>query len=193
MNTDPFRVLGLGRDASAHDVRAARRDLAREHHPDAGGDADTMRRVNVAAAEALKILSEPDGRDSFDRSSPDAPADAAATTDPAPTDPGTADWVGSTRDIPSFTVEALPVEAFEALLIAAAELGEIADDEPPYVLRTLLADPIACWCQLDVVPDAGASTVSVTIAAVEGQPLPAIVDVRNAWITALNRLDWSSL
>lgn len=188
MNTDPFRVLGLGRDASAHDVRAARRDLAREHHPDAGGDADTMRRVNVAAAEALKILAAADAPGSFDRSPPDAPADESATAVP-----GDADWVGSTRDIPSFTVEALPVETFEALLIAAAELGEIADDEPPYVLRTLLADPIACWCQLDVVPDAGASTVSVTIAAVEGQPLPAIVDVRNAWITALNRLDWSSL
>ncbi len=48
------------------------------------------------------------------------------------------DWVGTTRDVPSFTIEALPAEAFEALLVATAELGEVEDDDPPYELRTLL-------------------------------------------------------
>jgi hypothetical protein len=176
MSHDPFVQLGLPRTATATEIRAARRELARTHHPDAGGDADVMRTLNVAAAEALRTVA----------------SDAKPAAEPVPTPAATTDWVGTTRDVPSFTVESLPVETFEALLVATAELGEVEDDDPPYELRTLLSAPLACWCQLDVVPDAGASTVSVTIAAVEGQPLPSLIDVRNAWITALNGLDWSS-
>lgn len=178
--SDPFIRLGLAIGASAADVRAARRDLAKSLHPDAGGDPVAMQEVNAAAAEALRIIATP------------PPVDApepAPTTERAPE----TEWVGTTRDVPSFTVEALPAEAFEALMVAAAELGEIEDDDPPYLLRTLLAEPLGCWCQLDVVPDAGASTVSVSIARLDGRPLPLMIDVRNAWILALNGLDWSAL
>ena len=38
------------------------------------------------------------------------------------------------HDVASFTIEALPVEAFEALLIVATWLGEPLDDDPPYRL-----------------------------------------------------------
>jgi hypothetical protein len=180
--TDPFDVLGIARSATADEVRAARRDLARRHHPDAGGDAAVMQTVNVAAGQALRML-----------------ADHPESQGAAQTEPGAADvdldddqdWVPEQRDVPSFTVDALPAETFEALLVACAELGEIEDDDPPYELRTRLASPLACWCQLDVVPDAGASTVSVSIAPLDGEALPTILDVRNAWITSLNGLDWS--
>jgi hypothetical protein len=187
--SDPFTELGLAADASAADVRRARRELAKSMHPDAGGDADDMRRVNAAAAAALRRLAD-DG--------------AAPTVAPSPTSAGTAPtsqaagapddvWRNRRRDAPSFTVEALPVETFEALLLAAAELGEVVDDDPPYELQVLLAAPFACWCRLDVVPDAGASTVSLSIAPADGAPPPAIEQVRNAWIDSLNRLDWSQL
>ena len=166
MMSDPFATLGLRRDATPDEIREARRELARTLHPDAGGDQEQMQAVNAAAAEALRRVAAP---------------------------PPKEEWVGQTRDVPSFTIEALPVEAFEALLVATAELGEVEDDDPPYVLRTLLNAPIACWCQLDVVPDAGASTVSVAIAPVDDAPLPPLIAVRNAWITALNGLDWSAL
>lgn len=182
--TDPFSTLGLGPDATADDVRTARRSLAQSLHPDAGGDASMMQTVNAAAAEALRIIANPPQK------IPSAPPTDGGR---APTQQADDGWVGTTRDVPSFTIEALPVEAFEALLVAAAELGEVEDDDPPYVLRTLLAEPLSCWCQLDVVPDAGASTVSVSIAPVEGRPLPQLVDVRNGWIVALNGLDWSAL
>jgi hypothetical protein len=140
-----------------------------------------MQRVNAAAAEALRMLDSPPKPDP-------APPATSQTTEPSQTD-----WTGTTRDVPSFTVEALPAEAFEALLIAASELGEVEADDPPYELCTLLFEPLACWCQLDIVPDAGASTVNVSIAPIENHGLPALVEVRNAWITALNALDWSSL
>lgn len=139
-----------------------------------------MQRVNAAAARALRLLD----------TTGNAARDGAESAPPTEADAG---WVGTVRDVPSFTIEALPAEAFEALLVATAELGEVEDDDPPYELRTMLSPPLACWCQLDVVPDAGASTVSVSIAPVEGHRLPRLVDVRNAYITALNGLDWSSL
>lgn len=171
--SDPFTTLGLAPSASAAEVREARRELARSFHPDAGGDVAAMQAVNSAAAEALRIIGSPPS--------------------PAQSTPPQAEWVGTTRDVPSFTIEALPAEAFEALLVAAAELGEVEDDDPPYELRTLLAAPLTCWCQLDVVPDAGASTVSISIAPIEHHPTPSLIDVRNAWIVALNSLDWSTL
>ncbi len=184
MTTTPHAILGIAPNATADEIRIARRELARIHHPDAGGDAAVMQRVNAAAGEALRLL--------LGSSGPSAEATEHPRRDHV-ADPTASDWVGTTRDVPSFTVEALPAEAFEALLVATAELGEVEDDDPPYELRTLLSPPLACWCQLDVVPDAGASTVSVSIAPVEGHPLPGLIDVRNAYITALNGLDWSSL
>ena len=188
MNATPHSILGVSARASAEEIRTARRELARLHHPDAGGDAAVMQQVNAAAAHALRLLA------AAGDAAGNTAADAAGGSTPPPTSPSDqTDWVGSTRDVPSFTIEALPAEAFEALLVATAELGEVEEDDPPYELRTLLASPLACWCQLDVVPDAGASTVSVSIAPVEGHPMPHLVDVRNAYITALNALDWSSL
>ena len=180
MTATPHSILGVSTSASAHEIRTARRELARVHHPDAGGDAAVMQRVNAAAAQALRLLD----------ATGDAVKNAGGSSPPSESAAG---WVGTTRDVPSFTIEALPAEAFEALLVATAELGEVEDDDPPYELRTLLSPPLACWCQLDVVPDAGASTVSVSIAPVEGHRPPPLVDVRNAYITALNGLDWSSL
>jgi len=50
-----WRVLGVDRDASKEAIAARHRELAREHHPDRGGDAATMARVNAARDEALKL------------------------------------------------------------------------------------------------------------------------------------------
>jgi hypothetical protein len=94
------------------------------------------------------------------------------------------------RDMPSFTVEALPVETFEAMLVVASWLGEVLDDDPPYRLETYLYEPFDCWCRLDVVPDAGASTVSITVAGIDGAPTPDVVAVRDAWVSNLNAVDW---
>jgi hypothetical protein len=96
-------------------------------------------------------------------------------------------------DHPSFTIEALPAEAFEGLLIAGATLGELIDDEPPYLLEVLMHDPTPAWCRLELVPDAGAATVSLAIAGLPGRSTPDVLEVRDAWIDALNRLDWSNL
>ena len=111
-----------------------------------------MRRLNEAAdivLDELNVATAPVG-------SPSAPG-------PAPRRPaGTGRMAHETA---SFVVEALPVVAYEALLVVTSWIGEVVVDEPPYQLDVLILDPLRCWCRLDLVPDAGASTVSLTIAA----------------------------
>lgn len=51
---DPYRILGVGREASAAELRRARNQLAKRLHPDAGaGSAEAMAAVNAAYEAAL--------------------------------------------------------------------------------------------------------------------------------------------
>ncbi|MFP5486712.1 MAG: hypothetical protein ACLGHQ_00195 [Acidimicrobiia bacterium] len=177
---DPLAVLGLTDAATERDVNEARRRLAKRAHPDAGGSVEQMQRINDAADAALRHLAPPGpGRSHRAPSSP--------PREPAPRH-------GSVRrDHPSFTVEALPAEAFEALLVVASWMGDLIDDDPPYGLELALTDPFGGWCRLDLVPDAGSSTVSIAVAGVAGQPVPSVDVVRDSFVEGLNRLDWGSL
>ncbi len=91
------------------------------------------------------------------------------------------------HDVASFTIEALPAEAFEAVLVVSTWLGDVLVDDPPYLLEMMLGDPFRCWCRLDLVPDAGASTISLTLAGLEGPPAD-LDEVRDAWVANLNLL-----
>ena len=157
-------TLGLARGAGAAEVRRAWLDLARRVHPDAGGDEATMQRVNAAYDVCRQAFAETSHTDDLDH------------------------FEVTGRDMPSFVVEALPVVTFEALLVAASWLGEVLVDEPPYLLEVHLIDPAPCWCRLELVPDAGATTVSLTIAAVEHGEAPSTTAVRDRWIAVLNEL-----
>lgn len=184
--TDPLDTLGLGPDATADDIRAARRRLAKSHHPDQGGDAGDMQRINEAADAALQDLADVAATPPAPSEHPPSTSSPSRSPSSSPQEPSG----GVARDVPSFTVEALPVETFEAMLVVATWLGEVLDDEPPYRLDTYLHEPFDCWCRLDVVPDAGASTVSITIAGVGGAPTPDVLAVRDAWVANLNAVDW---
>jgi hypothetical protein len=169
-SADARRILGLADDAGADEVHAARRRLAKRSHPDVdGGDTETMRLLNVAAEVVLQELRAAVGPDND-------------------TAPRGATGLRVDSDVASFVVEALPAVAFEALLVVTSWIGEVVVDEPPYQLDVLLLDPLRCWCRLDLVPDAGSSTVSLTIAALPEEPLPHIDDVRDLWVDSLNHL-----
>ena len=184
--TDPFATLGLGPDATSEEIRAARRRLAKANHPDQGGDQGAMQRINEAADAALLTVDAGVPEAEAPRTS--EPARSAQRSARMPRSDG--HLSGIARDMPSFTVEALPVETFEAMLVVASWLGEVLDDDPPYRLETYLYEPFDCWCRLDVVPDAGASTVSLTVAGIDGAPTPDVVAVRDAWVSNLNAVDW---
>jgi hypothetical protein len=187
--SDPFTTLGLGRDATGDDIRAARRRLAKAHHPDQGGDAARMQSINEAADAALLAVDGVEPAACIGEPTGAAQADGVPGPDRR-RQPSDGPMSGIARDAPSFTVEALPVETFEAMLVVASWLGEVLDDDPPYRLDTYLYAPFDCWCRLEVVPDAGASTVSLSVAGVDGAPTPDVIDVRDAWIADLNALDW---
>ncbi len=183
---DPFAVLGVPAMSDAATLGAARRRLARELHPDLGGDAAAMQAVNVAYDEALRLLAEP-------------PAEPAPVVEPRTEPQSRTHRRGPARNVqhdnPSFTIDVLPAEAFEALLIVTSWIGEVLVDEPPYMLEVFLHEPAPCWCRLDLVPDAGATTISLTVVAVEEDgagivPPPDIDAVRDTWVAGLNEPLW---
>jgi hypothetical protein len=52
---DPWKLLGVGRDAGAEEIKRSYRRLSRDHHTDVGGSADQQARLN----RAYEILSDP--------------------------------------------------------------------------------------------------------------------------------------
>ena len=174
---DPFLVLGLAASASETEVRAARRRLAKQIHPDRGGDADRMSELNRAYERALAQLREP----------------VAPPTPPSPPSPPSAAKARRPgrfveRDDASFAVSVLPVEAFEALVVAANSMGQVLLEDPPYLLECYLLDPVECFCRLELFPEGGASQVALTVVTAEGGsgPPPSVDDVRDAFIATLS-------
>ena len=181
MAEDPYSILGVGPDATESELRSARRRLALDLHPDRTGGTTAatvaMQRLNEAFDAALARVGVP-----AVTSAPPAPSPSDVRP-PVPRPGGRL-----AHDVASFTIEALPVEAFEALLIVASWLGEPLDDDPPYRLDVVLGEPFECWCRLDLVPDAGASTVALTLGSIDARPVPDLDTVRDAWVRELNAL-----
>ena len=185
---DPFAVLGIAPTATLDEVRAARRRLALDRHPDRGGDPAAMRELNVAFDAAVKaILQPPASRPSaIHENTPPAPRPShPPRQEPLP--PRQARRLVE-HDMPSFTIDVLPVEAFEALLVVASWIGEVLVDDPPYLLDVHLTDPAPCWCRLELLPEAGGTTVNLTVASVGQSLAPSVEAVRDVWIDQLNAL-----
>jgi hypothetical protein len=183
-------VLGVPPSADLAEVRAARRRLAKSLHPDHGGDPERMRELNRAFDLAVRAILHPDV-------APTPPAAPSAPPAPAPAPPGPERRSrgparhGMEWDMPSFTISALPAEAFEALLVVTSWLGEVLNDDPPYLLDVHLHEPIECWCRLEILPEAGGSIVGLTVAPAGRVAPPALDDVRDRYVQALNELgDW---
>lgn len=69
---DPYRVLGLQRDATEDEIRSAYRTLAKQHHPDLNpGKPEAAERFKAVAA-AYDLLSDPERRGRYDRGEIDA-------------------------------------------------------------------------------------------------------------------------
>jgi molecular chaperone DnaJ len=63
---DYYDVLGVARDASAHDIKKAFRRMARETHPDSSEHDDAEERFKDVN-EAYEVLSDPRKREMYDR------------------------------------------------------------------------------------------------------------------------------
>jgi len=66
LTKDFYRVLGIGKDASAHEIKKAYRKLARANHPDSNpGDTAKHDRFKQVA-EAYDVVGDPDKRKKYD-------------------------------------------------------------------------------------------------------------------------------
>lgn len=188
---DPFAVLGLPSSATLAEVRAARRRLAKSLHPDQGGDEMAMRDVNRAFDLAVKSLLRAPSAPSPTAAPPTPPARSSRGARTAPPPPRPRPRRISRRvehDAPSFSIELLPAEAFEALLIVVGWIGQVLVDDPPYLLDAHLYEPSECWCRIELLPEAGASMVSLTVAGLDDDEAPLVDDVRDVLVASLNDL-----
>lgn len=62
MSDNLYEDLGVGKDATPEEIKQAYKKLAKENHPDAGGDASKFQEV----AHAYSVLKDPDKRSSYD-------------------------------------------------------------------------------------------------------------------------------
>jgi hypothetical protein len=163
-----YELLGVNRESTPHEIVAARRILAREFHPDRGGDPQHMALVNLAFDTIMASRAEPLIEVSQVDETPICAPDQSSRF---------------VVDRPSFTINALPVVAYEVILLAARVLGDVSSDEPPYLLEVQLEDPPLTWCQLEIVPDAGSSTVSFIVDREVNT-----VEIRDLWVRTINEI-----
>lgn len=179
---EAFRLLGVDPGSSKSIIRSAWRTLSTVHHPDAGGTNESMVRLNLALEIALVWSGAVD-------SSAKEKTDVATDVSPLGNAPR------MTRDASSFTVNVLPVECWMALEVVAAMCGPTIHDDPPYLLEFLLHDsslPASrnAWCRCECVPEAGATTVHLTVGATRGADIPLLEDVRDYLVEQFNLIDW---
>ncbi len=63
---DHYTTLGAGRDEALAEIERRYKRLARQHHPDRGGDEEEMKAIN----EAWRVLGNEDSRRAYDDSRP---------------------------------------------------------------------------------------------------------------------------
>jgi len=63
---DHYSTLGISKTASQEEIKSAYRKLAKQYHPDLGGDADKFKSIN----EAYDVLGDPSKRAEYDRPQP---------------------------------------------------------------------------------------------------------------------------
>lgn len=180
---DPRSLLGVGPDATDAEVRRARRRLARALHPDlhdARSRADAAKRMAIVNRAYDIVHAEATGA-ARPASVPPTPARPVARSPD-----GASRWPSATGD-DAFAIEALPVDAFEATLLAAVNLGDVVRAEDPYLLAVLLDDPGPCECILELAPDAGATTVSIEIGPRHFGTCPGVRAVRDAFVAEIRR------
>lgn len=72
MNEDPYRVLGVKKEASQDEIQKAYRKLAKKLHPDLNPGNKQAEEQFKAASAAYDLLSDPEKRSRFDRGEIDA-------------------------------------------------------------------------------------------------------------------------
>lgn len=190
-------MLGLEEaEATPDGVRDARRRLAKLLHPDvvagggggAGAVAEASARlaaINRAVELAMADLATRAPTDTRNRLSR-APQAGSDVPMPAPSTADAAVWAaGEDPEDASFTINHLPVEAFELVLLAFSSIGDPKVIDEPYLLEGQIDDPFLGIARVELAPVAGGSIVTVTTwpfpRATTPAPTPSQVAGRLLW------------
>ena len=177
--SEAFALLRLALGSSADEIRKAWRAQSLLCHPDTGGSNESMITLNAALEIALSW------REGVSEEEVHEVATASASQ-----------VVHQTRrDVSSFTVNVLPVDCWQALEVVAALCGPTVQDDPPYLLEFLLHDASlknsrTGWCRCECVPEAGGTTVHLSVGSSHEDQIPDIADVRDFLVEQLNNIDW---
>lgn len=175
-SSDPFAILGLPPTASADDVRAARRQLSKQLHPDALVSHNEIDRM-AAAAQLAEVNRAVDL------------ALAALQTRPEPPITRAAPKRDETPAV-SFAIELLPVEAFELVYLAMSAIGDPKVVDEPYLLEGMVDDPALCACRIELAPEAGGTLVTVDVYPLgrSREPTPSALDVAGRLVAEIEAL-----
>lgn len=172
---DPYKTLGVSRDASQDDIRRAYRNLAKQHHPDLnpGNTAAEERFKAVSAANIL--LSDPVKRGQFDRGEIDAAGQAQppqpSYRDYAEGEPGRR--YGSTAQAGGWTAEDLN-DMFGAMFNEGRHPGgkhRMRGRDEHYALPTDFLDAINGTTRRLTLPDGRTLDVKIPPGTADGQTL----------------------
>jgi hypothetical protein len=163
---DPFARLGVERGASVGDLRQARRRLAKQLHPDLGDGRSGEAMAEVNRAFDLAVAEPP--RPEPGKGSPPPETETATAT--------------------TFSVDVLPVDACEILIVVCRILGEVLAVDEPYRIEAYLDAPQPCFCSLDLVPEAGGTIVSVDVEAADSTGCPDPEQVRDVLVDEIIEL-----
>ena len=174
-----FALLEIDPGSSPDEIRKAWRVKSTIHHPDAGGSNEAMVSLNLALEIALDW----------------SPAIQTQDVPISSKKPDSAVAFRMRREVSSFTVNVLPVDCWMALEVVAALCGPTIQDDPPYMLEFLLHDSSLPrsrngWCRCECVPEAGATTVHLTVGSTLSSEMPDVDDVRDFLVDQLNHIDW---
>lgn len=179
MKSDPFFILGISHDASIETIRQAWRDKSRHSHPDAGGSHEESVKLNQALRDALVEVKNRQVLKSQNESQQQSFSPTRKLM----------------RDTSSFTIDVLPVECWHPMEVVAGCSGSLLAEEPPYLIEFTLhdsgiPDSVEAWCRCDLVPEAGGTTVHITVGSY-GLHVPPIEVVRDFLVSSLNEIDWT--
>jgi DnaJ domain len=174
---DDWEVLGVRPGATHEEVRARWLALAKELHPDHGGGPAAAARLAEVNAAYGRLRQGPDnagavrpGPDNAARPNAGAPGGGAPGERRAPgagaRTAGARAYAGEGDGAPptEFAVDDFRPGVFEAVLLAAVDVGDVTRTDEPFSLDMWVGGGS---CHVELFPQAGGSVVSVDCANVD--------------------------